>query len=93
MHALRSLIVEDEVITALSLRIELEQHGYEVVGSATSGQSAVEMAGSTTPDVVIMDIHLDGSIDGIQAAETIRERWGIPVLFFTGFDIEPLQAR
>jgi len=39
-----------------------------------------------------MDVHLDGETDGLKAAGIIKKRWGIPVLFFTGFDVEPLQA-
>ncbi len=92
MPAIRCLIVEDEVISALSLRMELEEHGYEVVGSITSGEKAVEAVDELKPDVVIMDVHLDGETDGLKAAGIIKKRWGIPVLFFTGFDVEPLQA-
>jgi two-component system cell cycle sensor histidine kinase/response regulator CckA len=77
------LIVEDENIVALDLESSLESLGYTVAGSVSSGERAVEEAGQTRPDLVLMDITLKGTMDGMQAAAKIRERFDIPVIYLT----------
>lgn len=79
------LIVEDEAISALDLKLVLEQLGYKTTQIATTGEEAVALAGRQNPDVVLMDINIDGEMDGIQAAEKIRSAFGIPVIFMTGY--------
>lgn len=78
------LVVEDERIIALNLKESLESLGYTVVGIAASGKKAVEKAAELYPDLVLMDIRLKGSMDGIQAAEQIWQRLTIPVIYVTG---------
>lgn len=78
------LVVEDEKIIALNLKENLESLGYAVVGIADSGEKAVERATQLSPDLVLMDIRLKGSMDGIQAAQEIWEFLSIPVIFVTG---------
>lgn len=78
------LVVEDETIIALNLKENLESLGYAVVGIAASGEKAVEKATQLRPDLVLMDIQLKGSMDGIQAAQQIWESLSIPVIFVTG---------
>lgn len=77
------LIVEDEAIVAADVALKLEQFGYEVVGTSAKGEEAVDMACSLMPSIVLMDIQLNGSMDGIEAAEAIRGRVDIPVIFLT----------
>ncbi|HEY1406488.1 MAG TPA: PAS domain S-box protein [Spirochaetota bacterium] len=77
------LIVEDEVITAMDLRETLHYLGYTVIGAVATGEAAIAMIEKDRPDLVLMDILLDGSIDGINAAEIIRSRYAIPVIFAT----------
>jgi len=79
----RILIVEDEFITAADLEMELQQIGYDVVGSVGSGEEAIESAELLKPDLVLMDIMLSGEMDGIAAAKVIREKHSIPVIFLT----------
>jgi signal transduction histidine kinase len=79
----RILIAEDELIVALDLKSELGDFGYEVVGLVTSAAEAVRLTEETRPDLVLMDIQLDGPTDGIAAGEEIRRRWQIPVVFVT----------
>ncbi|OPX64451.1 PAS domain S-box protein [Methanoregula sp. PtaB.Bin085] len=85
MTAARILIIEDERIVAEDLRFTLEQLGYTVAGSVATGEEAVEQAKTLAPDIILMDIFLAGTMDGIAAAETIRASADIPVIFLTAF--------
>ena len=80
----RIMIVEDERIVALDLRQTLESFGHEVVMVASSGEQAVADGPALKPDLVLMDIHLDGPMDGTQAACALQKH-NIPVLFLTAF--------
>jgi len=77
------LIVEDEVITAMDLRETLRGLGYDVTGAVSTGEAAITAIEESPPDLVLMDILLDGEVDGIHVAETIRSRFAIPVIFAT----------
>jgi len=81
--ASRILIVEDEVVIAMEIESLLQQMGYEVVGQAVRGEEAVELAGQSRPDLILMDIRLKGEMDGIAAAERIGRLFRIPVVFLT----------
>lgn len=81
----RILIVEDEQIIAADLRNKLQRLGYEVVGIAIDGEEAVHMAEQVRPDLVLMDVQLEGEMTGTQAAQIIQERTGAPVIFITAF--------
>lgn len=78
------LIVEDEKIIAINLKESLESLGYAVVAIAASGKKAIEKARILSPDLVLMDIHLKGAMDGIEAAEQIWDNLQIPVIYVTG---------
>ena len=79
------LIVEDEVMLSAWLKIQLEDEGYLVCGSFTTGEESVEFVQKTKPDIILMDINLVGEIDGIEAAEVITEKSNIPIIFMTGY--------
>ncbi len=79
----RILVVEDDRIIARSLRMILEQLGYEVTAMAPTGQAAIREAKETQPDLVLMDIILDGDMDGIEAASVIRSHLDIPIIYLT----------
>ena len=79
----RIMIVEDEIIIAVDLKVHLSQIGYEICALVNSGENAIEAAGSLSPDLVLMDIVLVGEMDGIEAAEAIRSSYNIPVIFLT----------
>jgi CheY-like chemotaxis protein len=90
----RILIVEDESIVQLDLQQQLERMGYGVVGVASRGEEAVAKAAELNPDLVIMDVRLDGPMDGIEAARRIRAAQGTPVIYVTAYaatfeDAEP----
>lgn len=78
------LLVEDEGIVAQDLEETVMRLGYRVVGVAGEGVQAVCMAEELRPDLVVMDVGLQGDIDGIQAAQLIQERAHVPVIFLTG---------
>lgn len=79
------LIVEDEMVLAMSMQSVIENMGFRVSGIAISGEGAVKLAGEERPDLVLMDITLDGTMDGIEAAGQIIEKFNIPILFVTGY--------
>jgi diguanylate cyclase (GGDEF)-like protein/PAS domain S-box-containing protein len=79
----RILIVEDESIVQLDIMNSLQVLGYEVVGTASSGEEGIKQAEVNRPDLVLMDIILKGNIDGVRAAEKIRSCLKIPVIYLT----------
>ena len=81
----RLLIVEDEGIVALNIQTRLEGLGYNVVASVSSGEEAIQVAGETRPDLILMDIKLDGKVDGIEAAAEIRRLFQLPVVYLTAY--------
>jgi PAS domain S-box-containing protein len=81
----RVLIVEDEALIAADLQQRLEQLDYDIVGTSDSAGKAIVLAGVYMPDIVLMDIRLRGAGDGVEAAESIRQNLGIPVIFLTAY--------
>ena len=91
MKSASVLIVEDEMITAMDLKDKLVNSGFEVPAVVASGPEAIDAAAEIRPDVVLMDIVLQGDMDGIQAAKKISSL-DIPVVFLTAYsDEETLQ--
>jgi PAS domain S-box-containing protein len=93
MQPTRILLVEDERIVALHLRQQLSKLGYEVVGVVASGEQALEKVHELQPDVVLMDIHIEGELDGIETAAQIPEDLQIPVVYLTAYSEEATLAR
>ena len=93
MTQARILVVEDESIVAADIQDRLESLGYEVPTTVASGEKAVEEAGSLRPDLVLMDIQLKGRMDGVEAADQIRQRFGIPVIYLTANADHPTVQR
>src|SRR5881398_2062024 len=79
------LIVEDEIIVADDLEWQLTKVGYEVVGIAVSGEEALTLADQERPHIVLMDIQLQGHVNGLEAAKTIQRKTGAAVIFVTAF--------
>jgi len=79
------LVVEDESIVAKDIQNSLKKLGYAVPSIENSGEDAIEAAGRHRPDLILMDIMLKGEISGIEAAEQIRTRYQIPVIFLTAY--------
>jgi CheY-like chemotaxis protein len=85
MTPIRILIAEDERLVGFDLRQRLSRMGYTVVGSAASGEEAIEHAQRLQPDLVLMDVRLRGHMDGIAAAQHIRAQVEIPVIFMSAY--------
>lgn len=79
----RILLVEDEALFTMHMEQVLGDAGFQIVGEAREGKQAVQMAGATGPDLVLMDVNLCGQMDGVAAATEIWNRFGIPSLFMT----------
>ena len=77
------MIVDDEAIITMQLGEQLTAMGYEVAGTASSGEEAVDLAQKVHPDLILMDIVMPGKIDGIEASDIIRKNYEIPVIFVT----------
>ena len=82
------LIVEDEVITAMSLQHLLEHWGCGKCEKVSSGKEAIEKAMSEKPDIVLIDINLRGEPNGIEAAKQLQARFCVPIIFITGYSDE-----
>jgi CheY-like chemotaxis protein len=87
------LIVEDEMLVAMAMKMELERAGFEVAGLAATGGKALELTASSAPTIILMDVHLPGGLDGIETALTIRQRWDMPIIFLTGYRDNALLER
>lgn len=83
--SLRVLIVEDEQIVAADIETKLVRMGHRVVGIAASGREAISLAEEGKPEIVLMDIQLQGEMKGTEAARRIRERTGAQIIFITAF--------
>lgn len=81
----RILIVEDEGIIAKDIQSTLNRLGYSVIGIASSGEEAIKKAMEIHPDIVLMDIVLEGAMDGVEAAEYIHDHFDIPVVYLTAY--------
>lgn len=79
------LVVEDEYIVAKVIEESLISLGYTIAGMVASGEEAIAKIEIEKPDLVLMDIHLQGEMDGISASEKIRAEFNIPVIFLTAF--------
>ena len=79
------LVIEDEAIVSKDIQQSLKKLGYNIVGSAATGEKAVILALETKPDLVLMDIMLKGDMSGIDAAEQIRAQLSIPVIYLTAY--------
>jgi len=87
------LIVEDEIIIAIDLKIRLEDLGYYVPGIAVNGRDAIKKTGEKNPDIILMDILLNEDKDGIQVAQQIRNQYNIPIIYLTGSQNDGLIER
>ncbi|WP_225547455.1 two-component system response regulator [Chromobacterium violaceum] len=85
MKNVRILIVEDERIIAMDLQLQLQALGYQICGVVADGRLAVERAEKEQPDLVLMDIHLEGELDGVNAACEIYRRHKIPIVFLSAY--------
>jgi signal transduction histidine kinase len=87
------LVVEDERVVAHDIAESLRKMGYDVVGTAASSEECLRHAAENRPDLVLMDIRIEGSLDGIETAKRLRSRYGVPVIYLTAYADEETVAR
>lgn len=79
------MIVEDEAVAAMATQVMVSRLGHAVCATAASGEEALRALPAARPSLVLMDIMLDGELDGIETARRIRDRYGIPVCYVTAY--------
>ena len=89
----RILVVEDEIVVAMDIQDLLKNLGYDAPVTAPSGEEAIKRTEEIKPDLVLMDIVLRGDMDGIEAADYIRTRFDIPVVYLTAYADEKTLQR
>lgn len=85
MNKKRLVIVEDERIIAEDIRSTLQKFGYEVIQIFARGEDAVEQVPLIQPDLILMDVMLEGELDGIQTATIIKEIYEVPIIYLTAY--------
>ncbi len=91
--ARRVLIVEDESIVQLHLRMVMEELGYAVSGVASTGNEAISSAASSQPDLALIDVRLPGGRDGIETARELRRHHDLAIVFLTACGDDETVAR
>jgi two-component system, response regulator PdtaR len=81
----RALIVDDEIIFAINLEADMRVLGFDICDLAANGQQASKLATSNQPDVVLMDINLEGGREGIEVARWLHKVCEAPIVFVTGY--------
>ena len=93
MTKIKILVVEDSSIVALDIQHSLQNLGYEVIGIASSGEEALKKVRKTLPDLILMDIKIDGKYDGIETAARIKENHDIPIIYLTAYSDQDTLTR
>lgn len=93
MPKIKILIVEDEILTAEALRMDLQDMGYEVCSLAPTGEKAIQITMNEKPDIVLMDVRLRGESTGFEAAKEIMSRFGIPSIYMSGYPEKEIKEK
>ncbi len=93
LPALRILVVEDDAVAALGLRMFLSETGHDVVATVETAPAAVATAAALRPDLALMDVRLANGTDGIEAAVEIWERFAVPSILVTAHADEDVVRR
>ncbi len=98
MNPISVYIVEDELLISASLKSQLQQFGYDISGSSIRGESCLEEIAELSkqgrePEIVLMDIHLRGELDGIDTAKKIIEKFNCAIIFLTGQSSKEIYER
>ncbi len=82
-EGVKILVVEDEMIIAANIALQLKKLGYEVTGIATTGKETLAQIKNSPPDIVLLDIQLKGDLDGIETALLMQQDYNIPIIYLT----------
>lgn len=85
MEQVRAVIVEDKAVVAEDLRLCLQGFGYATLGICNNGHDAIDMVTSLAPDILLMDININGPIDGVETVRQINEVHALPVIYLTAY--------
>ena len=85
---LRALVCEDQGVTVMAIRKALLRAGYDVVGEAVEGEQAIALAKELNPDIILMDINMPGSMDGIAATKAILSERAVPIIMLTAYSYD-----
>ncbi len=85
MDTITVLVVEDESIVSKDIQHSLKKLGYHIAGSAATGEKALELIKTESPDIILMDIMLKGDMSGIDVAEIVKREYNIPIIFLTAY--------
>ena len=92
MEAATILVVEDEAFVAEEIREDLERGGYRVPEIVSSGEEVMEAVQRVKPDLILMDVHIESAVDGIDAAYLTQAEFKIPVIYLTAYsDVDTLR--
>ena len=84
MNAKKILIVEDDIMLRTIFEMFIEEIGHEHIGTVGSGNKAIDICKTSPPDIILMDIHLDGEINGVETTKIIGDNFNIPVIYISG---------
>ncbi|NTZ86830.1 PAS domain S-box protein [Burkholderia metallica] len=93
MSAARILIVEDDRVVSRDIAQQMHRCGHVVIGSVATGEEAITLAAKEMPDLVLMDVRLEGGLDGIDTARHLRESFNLPIVFLTAYADEETVRR
>jgi len=93
MHKHTIIIVEDDEITALNLKLSLKKHDYKILAICDNAMDAKEQIKTFKPSIIIIDISLQESNDGIELAKIIRKKYGIPFIYLTSYTDDDIIAK
>ena len=93
MQKHKIIIVEDDEITALNLKLSLEKHNYEIIAICDNAIDAKETMKTIKPKIIIIDISLQESNDGIELARTIKKKYGIPFIYLTSYSDDTIISK
>ena len=93
MKPVQVMIVEDEAIVSIDIRENLINFGYQVVGISSSGEDTIKNALKNRPEIILMDIELEGEMNGIETARQIKSQLDIPVIYLTSFSDDTMLAK
>lgn len=85
MDTITVLVVEDESIVSKDIQHSLKKLGYHIAGAAATGEKALELVRTESPDIILMDIMLKGDMSGIDVAEIVKKEYNIPIIFLTAY--------
>ncbi len=83
--ARKIVLVEDETLNVVYMKLQLRYMGYELAAALATGEEAIEYAERERPALILIDINLRGDMNGLEAVRRIKEKADIPVVFLTGY--------